>query len=286
MIHLTSFNDLLTLHNGVHIPCVGYGTYKVPAEVARASVASAIQVGYRHIDTAAYYQNEKGVGQAIKDSGLPRDDFFVTSKVWNTDRGYQQTLDAFEASLSALNMDYLDLYLIHWPANYLQYGKDARALNADTWRALEDLYLEGKVRAIGLSNFLPHHIDALMETARILPMVDQVELHPGWLQRGVLRYCQDAGIVVEAWSPMGRSAVLENPELVKIAHRLGITTAQLCIRWVIQHGALPLPKSVHPDRILSNTKVFDFLIPETDMEAIDALVNLGGQCARPDDVLF
>ena len=164
MNHFSNINDTFTLHNGVTIPCVGYGTYKVAAQEAKASVAAAIQAGYRHIDTAAFYKNEEGVGQAIRESGLSRESFFVTSKVWNTDRGYDKTRAAFDASLKALGMDYLDLYLIHWPANYFQYGKEAKDLNAETWRALEDLYNEGKIRAIGLSNFLPHHIEALMET--------------------------------------------------------------------------------------------------------------------------
>lgn len=286
MKQLSDINDLLLLHNGVTIPCVGYGTYKVPGENARDSVAAAIQAGYRHIDTAAYYRNEAGVGQAVRESGLAREAFFITSKVWNTDRGYEKTRAACEASLKALGTDYLDLYLIHWPANYLQYGADAEALNAETWKALEDLYREGKLRAIGLSNFLPHHIKALMKTASIKPMVDQIELHPGWLQRGVLRYCADNDILVEAWSPMGRGALLETPILKELAEKYGKSVAQLCVRWVLQHGALPLPKSVHPDRIAANTQVFDFEISNEDREQMDALVNLGGQCARPDDVLF
>ena len=286
MKQLSDINDLLLLHNGVTIPCVGYGTYKVPGENARDSVAAAIQAGYRHIDTAAYYRNEAGVGQAVRESGLAREAFFITSKVWNTDRGYEKTRAACEASLKALGTDYLDLYLIHWPANYLQYGADAEALNAETWKALEDLYREGKLRAIGLSNFLPHHIKALMKTASIKPMVDQIELHPGWLQRGILRYCADNDILVEAWSPMGRGALLETPILKELAEKYGKSVAQLCVRWVLQHGALPLPKSVHPDRIAANTQVFDFEISNEDREQMDALVNLGGQCARPDDVLF
>lgn len=286
MKHLTNHNDALLLYNGVSIPCLGYGTYKVPAEKARASAAAAIMAGYRHIDTAAYYQNEAGVGQAVRESGLARGDVFITSKVWNTDRGYEKTRLAFEASLKALGTDYLDLYLIHWPANYLQYGTDADALNAETWHALEDLYKEGKVRAIGLSNFLPHHIEALLKTAEIKPMVDQIELHPGWLQRGALRYCGDNDILVEAWSPMGRGALLETPALKELAEKYGKSVAQLCVRWVIQHGALPLPKSVQRDRIAENTQVYDFTVSDRDMEIMDNLVNLGGQCARPDDVMF
>ena len=286
MNHVKSICDMIPLNNGYQIPCVGFGTYKVPAAEARASVSSAIQAGYRHIDTAAYYQNEAEVGQAIRESGLPRESFFLTSKVWNTDRGYDRTRTAFEQSVRLLGTDYLDLYLIHWPANYYQFGEQAKDLNAETWRALEDLYREGRIRAIGLSNFLPHHIDALLERAKVKPMVDQVELHPGWLQRSVLRYCRDHGIVVEAWSPLGRNAVLTHPVITAAAEKYQRTAAQICIRWVLQHGAIPLPKSVTPERIRSNTELFDFVLTDEDMERLDALANIGGQCARPDDVTF
>ena len=286
MQEFTSIRDTMELSNGVRIPCVGYGTYKVPPEEARRAVGDAIRLGYRHIDTAAYYRNEEGVGQAVRESGLPREDFFLTSKVWNTDRGYDRTRAAFEKSVEALGVDCLDLYLIHWPANYYQFGPEAKRLNAETWRALEDLYQEGRVRAIGLSNFLAHHMEDLLETARIRPMVDQIELHPGWLQRGALRFCRENGILAEAWSPMGRGAALDHPVIGEIGKRHGKSPAQVCVRWVFQHGALPLPKSVHADRIAANREIFDFSLDAGEMERLDGLVNVGGQCARPDDVTF
>ncbi len=286
MKNKNNIQDTVQLNNGYRIPCLGFGTYKMPAEQAEASVREAIRAGYRHIDTAAFYGNEKEVGRAVRESGLSREDIFITSKVWNTDRGYEKTKAAFTRSLEALGTDYLDLYLIHWPANYLQFGAEAAELNRETWRAMEDLYLEGKVRAIGLSNFLAHHIEALLETARVRPAVDQIELHPGWLQGGILRYCRDRGILTEAWSPMGRGQLLDHPTIVSMAARYDKTPAQLCIRWVMEHGALPLPKTVTPSRIRSNTEVFDFMIGQADMEALDGLVGIGGQCARPDDVMF
>ena len=286
MNQLKSIETMLPLNNGYQIPCVGYGTYKVPPQEAKAAVLTAIRAGYRHIDTAAYYRNETEVGQAVRECGLPRSSLFLTSKVWNTDRGYDRTRAAFERSLRLLETEYLDLYLIHWPANYYQYGAQARDLNAETWRALEDLYREGKVRAIGLSNFLPHHIEALMDRAEVRPMVDQVELHPGWLQRSVLRYCREHDIVVEAWSPLGRKEILSHPVIAAAAEKYRRTSAQICLRWALQHGALPLPRSVAPERIQANTELFDFTLEKADMEALDALVNIGGQCARPDDVSF
>ena len=186
------------LNNGVEMPWVGYGTYKTPVEETESVVSEALEIGYRHIDTAAFYQNEKGVGQAVRKSGISREEIFVTSKVWNSNRGYEKTKKAFEDTMRELDMDYLDLYLIHWPANRKQYGDKAKSINAETWRAMEELYMEGRIKAIGLSNFLPHHIDELLETAKIKPMVNQIELHPGWLQPEVVEYCHRNDIVAEA----------------------------------------------------------------------------------------
>lgn len=179
MLELTNINSTFNLNNGVKIPCVGYGTFRTPADVAEQAVKEAIETGYRHIDTAAVYGNEEAVGKGIKDSGIKREDLFVTSKLWNTNRGYEQTKKAFQETLDRLQMDYLDLYLIHWPANEKQFGDDAAKINAETWRAMEDLYNEGKIRAIGVSNFMPHHIAELMKTAKVAPAVDQIEVHPG-----------------------------------------------------------------------------------------------------------
>lgn len=278
--------DNFIMNNGVGIPCVGYGTFQTPSDVTRDVTLEALKAGYRHVDTAFIYSNEQGVGEAVRSCGIPREEIFVTSKVWNADRGYEETKAAFERSMKLLGLDYLDLYLIHWPANRKQFGERAKELNAETWRAMEELVDAGRIKSIGLSNFMPHHIDELMETARIKPAVNQIEFHPGWTQDACVEYCQKNGIIVEAWSPLGRRDALSNPVLTEIAAKYGKSVAQLCIRWVLQHGVLPLPKTVTAERIWENTKVFDFEISAEDMQAIDALKNVGGQCALPDEVDF
>lgn len=281
-----SLTDSFTMHNGKTIPCIGYGTYKTSEEEVYDAVIAAIKAGYRHIDTAAFYKNEAGVGRAVRECGVPREDIFVTSKVWNTDRGYENTKKAFAESMERLGLEYMDLYLIHWPANKKQFGDEAKKINADTWRALEELYAEGKIRAIGLSNFLPHHIEELMEGAKVKPMVDQIEFHPGWAQLEISEYCRKKDIVVEAWSPLGRKDALDNEVLREIGAKYQKGTAQVCIRWVMQHGILPLPKTVNPDRMAENADVFDFELTAEEMRTIDELKNLGGQCALPDEVEF
>ncbi|MDO4598421.1 MAG: aldo/keto reductase [Ligilactobacillus agilis] len=286
MQKLTSLTSDLKLSNGVTIPGLGYGTYQTPPEDAYRAVTDALAVGYRHIDTAALYGNESGVGQAVKDSGLKREEVFITSKLWNTERGYDKTMAAFEKTLAELGTDYLDLYLIHWPANEKQLGQEAAALNLDTWRAFEDLYKAGKIKAIGVSNFMPNHLEALLAQAEIKPMVNQIEVHPGWPQTEAIRYCQRNDILVEAWAPLGEAAALSNPVLAKIAAKYDHTPAQVCLRWEIQQGILPLPKSVHKERMAENTKLFDFELTEDEMDIIGALRNLGGQCKVPDQVDF
>lgn len=286
MQKLTSLTSDLKLSNGVTIPGLGYGTYQTPTEDAYRAVTDALAVGYRHIDTAARYGNESGVGQAVKDSGLKREEVFITSKLWNTERGYDKTMAALEKTLAELGTDYLDLYLIHWPANEKQFGQEAAALNLDTWRAFEDLYKAGKIKAIGVSNFMPNHLEALLAQAEIKPMVNQIEVHPGWPQTEAIRYCQRNDILVEAWAPLGEAAALSNPVLAKIAAKYDHTPAQVCLRWEIQQGILPLPKSVHKERMAENTKLFDFELTEDEMDIIGALRNLGGQCKVPDQVDF
>ena len=286
MQKLTSLTSDLKLSNGVTIPGLGYGTYQTPPEDAYRAITDALAVGYRHIDTAALYGNESGVGQAVKDSGLKREEVFITSKLWNTERGYDKTMAAFEKTLAELGTDYLDLYLIHWPANEKQFGQEAAALNLDTWRAFEDLYKAGKIKAIGVSNFMPNHLEALLAQAEIKPMVNQIEVHPGWPQTEAIRYCQRNDILVEAWAPLGEAAALSNPVLAKIAAKYDHTPAQVCLRWEIQQGILPLPKSVHKERMAENTKLFDFELTEDEMDIIGALRNLGGQCKVPDQVDF
>lgn len=286
MLDLTNINSTMNLNNGIKIPCVGYGTFRTPADVAEQAVADAIKVGYRHIDTAAVYGNEEAVGKGIKDSGIDRHDLFVTSKLWNDRRGYESTKQAFQETLDRLQMDYLDLYLIHWPANEKQFGDQAKEINAETWRAMEELYQAGKIRAIGLSNFMPHHIVDLMKTAKVAPAVDQIEVHPGWPHAEEVKYLQAHNILVEAWAPLGGQGakVMTNPTMLQLADKYGKTPAQISLRWVLQQGVLPLPKSVHEDRMIQNKDIFDFELSDDDMQKISLLPNLGGQCADPDAV--
>ena len=275
----------MKLNNGVTIPSIGYGTWQSPdSEITVEGVKTAVSVGYRHIDAAAVYGNEQNVGKGIAECGIPREELFITSKVWNTERGYEKTLAAFEKTIKDLGVSYLDLYLIHWPAASHMFD-NWEEINLETWRAMTDLYKAGKIRAIGVSNFKPHHLKALMET-EIKPMVNQIEFHPGLLQKDTISFCRENGILTEGWSPLGTGRMLNNPVLMEIAEKYGRTPAQICIRWCIQHNVLPLPKSVTPSRIKENLKVFDFGIDTEDMERIDALNNFGGSGLNPDTVDF
>ena len=282
----TSINDRVTLNNGTTIPCVGYGTWLTENPQAFEVVSNAIKAGYRHIDTAKRYGNEEGVGRAIRESGVPREEMFITSKVWNTERGYDQTLAAFDRTLELMGLDYLDLYLIHWPANYTQFGDGAKELNEQTWKAMETIYRSGRAKAIGVCNYMVHHLKELLAAAEIKPMVDQVEFHPGWNQRAIVKFCKEQGIAVEAWSPLGRRDLIDNPLLNEIGAKYGKSSAQLCLRWIIEKGIIPLPKTATPSRMLQNQEIFDFELTPEDTEIIDKLECIGGQCARPDDVLF
>jgi methylglyoxal/glyoxal reductase len=273
-----SFTDTTTLHNGVKMPWLGLGVYKMANdEEVKNAVKSALSIGYRSIDTAALYKNEEGVGQAIKDSGVPREEIFLTTKVWNSDQGYESTLRAFENSLKRLGVDYVDLYLIHWPVA----GK-----YKETWRALEDLYETGKARAIGVSNFHPHHLKDLMADAKVKPMVNQVELHPLLNQKELREFCQAENIQMEAWSPLARGRLLDHPVLKEIGAKYGKTPAQVIIRWDFQHGVITIPKSSNPDRIKQNGNVFDFELSPSDMDAIDGLNTNERTGADPDNFDF
>lgn len=273
------------LNNGILMPEIGYGTWQTPnGDVAEDSVAYAIKSGYRHVDAAACYGNEVSVGKGIAKSGVKREDLFVTSKVWNTERGYDKTLKAFEKSLSDLGLDYLDLYLIHWPANKKQFANNDE-INLSTWQALIDLHKQGKIKAIGVSNFYPHHLKPLMKT-EIKPMVNQIEYHPGFMQDETVKFCKDNGIVVEAWSPLGTGRVLNDTRLIEIAQKYGISVAQLCVKWCLQNGIVPLPKSVTPSRIEENIKVYDFEITSEDMHAINALPTFGQSGLNADEIAF
>ena len=277
---MLSLTDTFTLHNGVKIPCLGFGTWQATEEAGVAAAQEAIKAGYRLFDSAAAYGTEANVGTAIRASGLDRKDFFVTSKVWNDDRGYETTLAAFERTLENFGLDYLDLYLIHWPASARRF-ENWEEINLETWRAMTELYKAGRIRAIGVSNFLPHHLRALMET-EVPPMVDQIEYHPGQTQQETVDYCKANHIVVEAWSPLGTGEMLKNPQLNQIAASYGRSAAQLCLRWCLQNGVLPIAKSVTPARIRQNGQIFDFSLSEADMAAINAMPYFGGSPYHPD----
>ncbi|MDO6993601.1 aldo/keto reductase [Brachyspira innocens] len=280
-----SLKDTFTLSNGYKIPCIGFGTWQTPdGETAVNAVKEAIKLGYKHIDTAAIYGNEKSIGKAIKESGINRDELFITSKVWNKERGYKTTLKAFEKTLNDLSLDYLDLYLIHWPASVNQF-KDWDNINLETWRAMTELYKAGKIKSIGVSNFMPHHLKSLMET-EIKPMVNQIEFHVGFMQEETFKYCNDNNILIEAWSPLGTGKMLDNNTLKEIANKYNKSIAQLCIRWCLQNNTLPLPKSVTPSRIKENTEIFDFVISDEDMKKINNMPYFGGSGHHPDKVNF
>ncbi len=285
-VYKSSLTDFFQLNDGRRIPCVGFGTWQTPdGETAIQSVKTALVSGYRHIDTAAAYNNEEGVGQGLRESGLKRDKIFVTTKLWNADRGYESTLKAAQLSLQKLGLEYIDLYLIHWPANDKVYD-DPVAVNEATWRAFEKLQDDGLVRSIGLSNFLEPHIKQIFNICNTKPAVNQIECHPGYPQFETIKFCQQNDILVEAWSPLGCGRVLTDERLQKIADKYGKTVAQLCIRWELQHRVLPLPKSTHADRIISNTEVFDFVIAEEDMKAIDELPEFGYSTFSPFTLSF
>ena len=281
---MNHMQDDFLLSNGCRIPCLGFGTWRADGEEAYLSALEALRVGYRHIDTAAYYGNEKEVGKAVRDSGIAREKIFVTSKVWCADRGYESTKEAFYRSLAALGMDYLDLYLIHWPASPSRF-ENWKEINLSTWRAMTELYREGLIRAIGVSNFLVHHLDPFV-TQEVLPMVNQIEYHPGYLQEETVDFCRRHDILVTAWSPLGRTRVFENPLLCEIASRYQKSVAQVCLRFCLQNGVLPLPKSVTPARIEENTRIFDFALSDSDMQAIATMGICGESGRHPDTVEF
>jgi diketogulonate reductase-like aldo/keto reductase len=260
---VTSLQSTVTLHNGVQMPWFGFGVFQViDGQEVVDSVLAAIKAGYRSIDTAAIYGNEEGVGQAIKESGVDRSELFITSKVWNADQGYETTLKAFDTSLQKLGLDYLDLYLIHWPTA----GK-----YKDTWKALEKLYKEGRVKAIGVSNFHIHHLEDLLKGAAIKPMVNQVEYHPHLAQIELRAFCKEQGIQLEAWSPLKQGELLTDDTINAIATKYGRSAAQVILRWDLQNEVVTIPKSVKEQRIIDNATIFDFALAEEDMEAINRL---------------
>jgi diketogulonate reductase-like aldo/keto reductase len=266
------------LNNGIEIPQLGFGVWRIPAEETRKAVLAALDAGYRHIDTAKLYDNEEGVGAAIRESGLDRDSVFVTTKVWITDQGYDDTLRAFDASMDRLGFDLLDLYLIHWPM-------PGKGLVADTWRAMERLYHDGRVRAIGVSNFHAHHLRALIDHADVVPTVNQVELHP-YLQQDEVRAANtELGVATEAWAPLARGGeLLADPVITRLADKHGRTPAQVVLRWHVQLDTIVIPKSVTPARIAENFEIFDFELDDEDLAAVAGLDRGHRTGPHPEDV--
>jgi len=256
--------NYITLNNHVRIPQLGLGVYKVLNEEVSDVVSHALKVGYRSIDTAQFYENEEGVGEALKRSEIPREDLFITTKVWNSHHGYDKTLQAFEQSLKKLDLDYLDLYLIHWPTP--MYDK-----YVDTYKALEQLYKDGRVKAIGVSNFHIEHLERLFDECEITPVLNQVECHPYLQQKELKAFCSKHNIYMESWSPLARGGMLEDETIQKIANKYNKTPAQIVLRWHIQENSIVIPKSVTPSRIRENFQVFDFELSEEDMEVITKL---------------
>lgn len=273
-----NISSKVKLNNGVEMPWLGLGVFRTEeGEEVETAVKAALKHGYISIDTASIYQNERGVGKAIRESGVPREEIFLTSKVWNTEQGYKTTLDAFEESLQKLQTNYLDLYLIHWPK-----GK----LSVETWKALEELYQKGKIRAIGVSNFLVHHLEDFLPECKIIPAVNQVEFHPVLLQPELLKYCQSKNIQLEAWSPIMKGKVNDVPLIKELAAKYGKTPVQIVLRWDIQKGVVTIPKSVKPERIISNADIFDFELSSNDVVKIDLLDQNRRLGFHPDKIPF
>ena len=275
------------LSNGMTIPKIGFGTWQIPdGEEVYNSVTHALKVGYRHVDTAQIYRNEVGVGRAIADSGLVREEIFLTTKVWNDKHDYDLAKASIEESLEKLGVDYVDLLLIHWPNPKALREQDAwKAGNAGAWKAMEEAYRAGRVRAIGVSNFMIHHLEALLETADIKPHVNQILLAPGCSQDELVAFCRQEDILLEAYSPLGTGSIFDNPVAQELAAKYGKSVAQVALRWSLQKGFLPLPKSVTPQNIEANLQIFDFELSENDLEILDKLDGVKSQ-KNPDEVDF
>ena len=290
-MEFSSLTSAYTLANGNKIPCVGFGTWQSQdGKEAYNAVLSALKNGYRHIDTATAYENEESVGRAIndfiKETGVKRSELFITTKLWNDSHGYEEAKNAIKTSLKKMNLDYLDLYLIHWP-NPLHLRDIWEQKNAETWCAMEEFYKNGQLRAIGLSNFCRHHIEALLKTAKIKPMVNQIKICPGQAQRELAEYSRSQNMVVEGYSPLGTGKIFLSDQMRLLSQKYNRTIAQICIRWSLQEGCVPLPKSVHEEKIIENSKVFDFKLEQDDCDKIANFTDLQIRLARnPDEAPF
>ncbi len=282
---MNSIRDCYTLNNGMQLPCLGFGTCKTVNDNGKTVILDAIRAGYRFLDTASLYGTERALGTAVKESGLPREDFMIETKMWIDELGYDNARRAFSESLQRLQMDYVDLYLIHWPRQTGAEDEDWKKLDLETWRALEELVDEGKVRAIGCSNFLPHHLDNLLEHCRIKPVVDQLELHPGYSQEAAVAFCKENDIVPMAWSPLGRgreNALAGNAILGRLAKKYDRSLAQICLRFLLQKGILPIPKASSYEHMKANMEIFDFALSEEDVWMLSCMPQTTWLGEHPD----
>lgn len=269
------------LNNGVEIPAVAFGTYKAADGKSADVIRTAIEAGYRYFDTASFYGTETYLAEAVRESGIARDEIFIASKLWKTEMGYDNVKSAFRRTLDNLKTDYLDLYLIHWPLPEPGY-KDWKQLDKETWKAMEELVREGKIRAIGLSNFLPHHIENILEDCTVKPAVDQIEYHPGYSQEAVVQYCKERDILVQAWSPIGRQRVLTEPLVQELAGKYGVSPARICLKFAVQRGIIPLPKSSSMERMKENLDLWSFEMDEEDIWRLATMPQAGWSGEHPD----
>jgi len=267
--------EKIELNNGNYIPSIGFGTSLITGEECIKVIEKAIKVGYRHIDTAVAYKNELEIGQAIKNSDIKREELFITSKVWKNSMGYENTLKSFNNTLKNLNLDYVDLFLIHWPKN------NNKKLNIETWKALEKMHKEGKAKNIGVSNFLKEHLNIILDNCEIMPTVNQIEFHPGLIRKETVDFCKKKNIVLEAWAPLGKGKMLKNETLIDIAQKYNKSVAQLCLKWCLQNQVIPLPKSENEERMKQNLELFDFEITKEDMDIINNMEFFAGSDMDP-----
>ncbi len=278
---MKSIHDTYVLSNGLQMPCLGFGTYNPGGEDNCKIIRTAMEAGYRYFDTASLYETERALGQAVKESGIKRSEFFLASKLWMDEMGYHETKQALERTLNRLQTDYLDLYLIHWPKSS-EDDVNWKERIAETWHAMEELYEAGKVKGLGLSNFLPHHMDVVFENAKVMPVANQLELHPGYMQETAVSYCQSKNVLAQAWSPLGRSSLLNHPVLCGMAEKYGKSTAQLCLRFLVQKNIVPLVKASRIERMKQNADIFDFEISREDMSILACMPQTAWSGQHPD----
>lgn len=278
---MKSINDTYILSNGQQIPCLGFGTYNPAGGDNVKIIQTAIEAGYRYFDTASKYETERDLGRAVRESGIDRKGFFIASKAWIDEMGYEETKQALDRTLNRLQTDYLDLYLIHWPRR-AENDTDWKERGVETWRVMEELYEQGKIKGLGLSNFLPHHMENILQNCKVKPVADQLELHSGYMQQTATAFCKENGVAVQAWSPLGRAKLLEDALLLKLAAKYGKSPAQICLRYLLQKGMIPLVKATKEERMKQNADVFDFEIEKDDVWMLDCMPQTAWSGEHPD----